>query len=182
MRIHDNEVNKISECNLMHDIINSPKRTKFLNIHYSNIIHGCMNTRKVSAVFKTFWILLDSGCRSMIVMTRLVKKLYPENDDLMLRHTQAVNITNNIKVKVYFSLPALRATNVVMWKCHVDNSAKGRYNIILEWYLWSELELNLKLSDHVIGADDGYVKESMEPMVDVYVCVCDPSTSQWGMN
>ena len=54
MRIHDNEVNKISECNLMHDIINSPKRTKFLNIHYSNIIHGCMNTRKVSAVFKTF--------------------------------------------------------------------------------------------------------------------------------
>ena len=26
--IHGNEVNKISECNLIHDILNPPKRTK----------------------------------------------------------------------------------------------------------------------------------------------------------
>ena len=35
-------------------------------------------------------------------------------------HTQAVNITTNLKVKVYFTLPALRATDVVKWKFHVD--------------------------------------------------------------
>ena len=45
-RIHDKEVNKISECNLLHDIINTPKRAKNLNIHYSHILHGCINTRK----------------------------------------------------------------------------------------------------------------------------------------
>ena len=28
MRIHDKEVNKIAECNLLHDITNNPKRTK----------------------------------------------------------------------------------------------------------------------------------------------------------
>ena len=27
-RIHDIEVNKIAECNLLHDILNPPKRTK----------------------------------------------------------------------------------------------------------------------------------------------------------
>ena len=45
-RIYDNEVNNISECNLLHDIINPPKLTKNLNSHYSPIIHGCMNTIK----------------------------------------------------------------------------------------------------------------------------------------
>ena len=46
-------------------------------------------------------------------------------------HTQAGNITTNIKVEVDFTLPALSATNVVMWKCHMDDSAKGRYDIIV---------------------------------------------------
>ena len=45
-RIHNNEVNNISECNVLHDIITPPKRTKNLNIHYSSIIHGFMNTKK----------------------------------------------------------------------------------------------------------------------------------------
>ena len=31
IRIHDKEVNKIAEYNLLHDIINPPKRTKILN-------------------------------------------------------------------------------------------------------------------------------------------------------
>ena len=41
-------------------------------------------------------------------------------------HTQAGNITTNLKVKVDFTLPELSATNAVTWKCHVDNSTKGR--------------------------------------------------------
>ena len=56
-RIHDKEVNKISEYNLLHDIINPPTRTKKLNNHYSHILHGCMNTRKVKDKFKDFLIL-----------------------------------------------------------------------------------------------------------------------------
>ena len=38
--------NKIAECNLLHDILNSSKLNKRLNIQYSPIIHGCINTRK----------------------------------------------------------------------------------------------------------------------------------------
>ena len=32
--IHDNKVNKISELNLLHDILNISKRTKNINSHY----------------------------------------------------------------------------------------------------------------------------------------------------
>ena len=46
-------------------------------------------------------------------------------------HTQTGNITTNNKVKVYFTLPALSAMHVMKWKFHVDESAKGRYNMIL---------------------------------------------------
>ena len=44
---------------------------------------------------------------------------------------QAVNITTDIKFEGEFALPELRGKNVVTWKCHVDNSAKGGYDIIL---------------------------------------------------
>ena len=43
-RIHDNKLNNISECYLLHDIINASKRTKNLNSHYYPILRGCMNT------------------------------------------------------------------------------------------------------------------------------------------
>ena len=61
-RTHDEEVNIISECNLLHDIINPLKRAKNLNSNYSPILHGCMNTRKGKEEFKNFCILLGSGC------------------------------------------------------------------------------------------------------------------------
>ena len=59
-RIHDNEVNIISENNLLHDIINPPKCIKTLNRDYSPILHGCMNTRKGGEKckpFKSYWIV-----------------------------------------------------------------------------------------------------------------------------
>ena len=46
-------------------------------------------------------------------------------------HTQSGNITTNLKVEVKFTLPELSATNVVTWKCHVDDSDKGRNCMIL---------------------------------------------------
>ena len=58
--IHDKEVNKIAEFNLLNDIINTPKRNKRLYSHYYPILHGCMNTRRGKAKFKNFRILLES--------------------------------------------------------------------------------------------------------------------------
>ena len=62
------EVNNIAKCNLIHNIINPPKRAKNLNSHYSTILHGCMNTRKGKARFNKFRILLESGCGSTIAI------------------------------------------------------------------------------------------------------------------
>ena len=45
------------------------------------------------------------------------------------QYTQAGNITTNIKVQVYSTLPKLSATNVVTCKYHIDESTKGRYNM-----------------------------------------------------
>ena len=49
--------------------------------------------------------------------------------------------------------------------CHVDDSAKGRYDMILGRYLLTALGLNLKLSGHVIKAYDGPLKRSEATMV-----------------
>ena len=135
MHMYNNEVKNIAECNLLHDIANHPKRAKNANSHYYPIIHGCMNNRKGKAKFKNFHILLENVFSSTIVMGRLFEKIFPEKDTPMQWHTQARHITSNIKVKVDFTLPALRATNVVTWKCHGDKLAKVIYNMILGRYL-----------------------------------------------
>ena len=53
IHIHDNEVNNIAECNLLHDIINPPKHAKNINSHYSPILHKFLSTRKGISKFKT---------------------------------------------------------------------------------------------------------------------------------
>ena len=44
--IHDNKVNNTAECNLLYHIIYYFKRTKYININYSPILHICMSTRR----------------------------------------------------------------------------------------------------------------------------------------
>ena len=80
-------------------------------------------------------------------------------------NTQAGNITTNLKVD--FTLPALSATNILTWNCHVDESKKGRPDMILEQDLWTEIVLNLKWSEHVIEADDVPLNGSTTPMVNL---------------
>ena len=111
--IHENEVNKVSECNLLHDILNPSKRTGLLNIHYYPILHGCMNTQKGRETFKNFLILFHSGFGSTIVIKILITKIDPIEDAVVQWHTQAVNITTNLKVKIYSTLPELSVTKVV---------------------------------------------------------------------
>ena len=130
-RIHNYEVKNIAKCNLIHDIINPPKRDNQLSSHYSDILHGCIHTRRGKAKFKIFRIIFDSGYSPTIVIRRLVNNLGLEKDAPMQWNKQAGNIKTNIKVKTYFTLPALNANNVVTWDCHVYDSAKGRHNMIL---------------------------------------------------
>ena len=81
--------------------------------------------------------------------------------------TQTGSITTNLKVKVDFTLLALSTTNIVTWKCHVDDSDRGRYEIILGRSLLTYLGLNLKKYKHVIKSDDGPLIGSTAPMVDL---------------
>ena len=65
-RINDNEVNKVYKCDLLHNVINPPKRIKNIDIHYFPILHGFMNTRKGKVKFNIFRIILESGCSSTV--------------------------------------------------------------------------------------------------------------------
>ena len=80
-------------------------------------------------------------------------------------YTEAGKITTYPKVKIDFALPELSATKIVTWNCHMDESAKDRYDIILSRYLLTALGLNLELYYHVIKADDVPIKGSEAPMV-----------------
>ena len=64
-------------------------------------------------------------------MVNIVKKVYLEKYAVMQWHAQAGNVTTYLKVKVDFALPTLSAMNIVTWKCHVDDFAEGKYEMIL---------------------------------------------------
>ena len=68
---------------------------------------------------------------------------------------------------IYSTLPKLRATNVVACKCHLDDSPKGRYDMLLGQDMLTELVLNLEFSEHVIEADYGPFIRSTTPMFDL---------------
>ena len=53
------------------------------------------------------------------------------------------------------------------WYCHVDDSTKGRYDIILGRYLLTLLGLNIKSSEQFIEADYGPLKGLTSDMVDL---------------
>ena len=50
-------------------------------------------------------------------------------------HTKAGSINTNLEVKIDFTLSELSAKTIVTYICHVDESAKGRYDMILGRYL-----------------------------------------------
>ena len=164
--INDNKVKNKSEWNLLHDILNPSKLTKNINIHYSPIMHGCMNSRKGKAKFQNFWIWLYSGCSYTIVIRRLIINLKTKEDSVMQWHTKAGNITTNTKVKIYLTWPEFSATKIVTWNCDMYVSDKGMYDMILSKDILTALWLNIKLSDHMTNANDGSLKGST-PMVDL---------------
>ena len=98
-------------------------------------------------------------------MRRLIETHNNKKYAVIQFHTQAGNITTNIKVEIYFTLPDLSMTKIMMWNFHVYDSTKVRYNMILGRNILTALGLNLKLSPHVIKADNGHLKGSTAPMV-----------------
>ena len=58
-------------------------------------------------------------------------------------HIQAGSIITNLKVNIDFTLPEFSATKIVTWNCHVDDSDKVRYGIILGRDLIKYLVLNI---------------------------------------
>ena len=82
-------------------------------------------------------------------------------------HLQAVNLTTNMKVKIYFTSPAFIATKTVTWEYHMGGLDKGILNMVLGRYLLTELLLNIKIYKHVIKSGDGPLKGSIAPMLDL---------------
>ena len=58
-------------------------------------------------------------------------KLKTKEDSVMQWNMQLGNMTNNLKVKMDLTWPEFSKTQIVTWECHADDSAKGRYNMIL---------------------------------------------------
>ena len=94
-----------------------------------------MNTRRGKAKFKNFRILLDSRCSYRSVMRSIMKNFEIKEGSVVEYHIQADNITTNLKVKIYFTLPEFSTTKTVTWNCHVYDTANGRYDIIRGRYL-----------------------------------------------
>ena len=73
--IYNNKVNHIDKFNLLHDILNPSKHTKYINSHYSPILHGCVNTRKGKSKFNNFRILLYIVCSFTIFIRSMITTL-----------------------------------------------------------------------------------------------------------
>ena len=56
---------------------------------------------------------------------------------------------------------------IVMWKFHVDESAEGRYNMILGRDLLTALGLDLNFSENIIIVSDKLYERSSATMVDL---------------
>ena len=58
-------------------------------------------------------------------------------------------------MNVDFFLPDFSATNIVMWKCHVDKSTNSIYDMILGRDIITALGLDIKFSENVIIGGEG---------------------------
>ena len=65
-----------------------------------------------------------------------------------------------------FTFPGLSSAYVVTWNCHVDESTKGRYDMITRRDILIALGLNLTLYDHAIESYYVTFKVSTETTVD----------------
>ena len=108
--IYNQGIKYIYECNLLYGILNSPKRNKNTDSHYSLILHVCMNTRRGKVKLENFRVLLYGRCTSMILIIRLTKTLEAKEYFVKQCRTRVGNITTNLKVKIDVTLPEFIST------------------------------------------------------------------------
>ena len=70
-----------------------------------------------------------------------------------------------MRVTIYFTLLEIRATKIMTWDCHVDNSVKGSYDVILGKDILTALVLNLKFSEHLLESNGGTLKGAISLIV-----------------
>ena len=80
------------------------------------------------------------------MVVKLTSKLKAKETANTTWENQYGKFLTSKKVNVDFCLPECNATKIVTWKCHVDKSNNGRYNIILGRGLLTALGLDLKFS------------------------------------
>ena len=117
-----------------------------------------MNTHSKRARFKNFRIILNSGSSSTILMGKLMSKLKSKETAETNWETQAGNFRASKNVSIDFCLPEFSATNIVAWKCHVDESNNGRYDMILGRYLLTSLGLYIKFFETSSLAEKEHTK------------------------
>ena len=87
-----------------------------------------MNTSKGRENFKNLQVMLDSGCRSTIIMGNIMSNIRKNKGVATQWKTRTKNSTTNQKVKVKIFKLEFSAKKVVTWGCDVDNSAECWYN------------------------------------------------------
>ena len=81
------------------------------------------------------------------------QKLTTKEDAVMQWKIQVGNPNTDIEVKIDSTLPEFSMTIIAKWECHMDESAIGRYNVILGRDLIIRLVLNINCFENVIEAD-----------------------------
>ena len=75
-------------------------------------------------------MLLDSGFSSTTINGQMNNVFINTLVNCTKWSTQAETFTDNFMVKVELSLSVISATKIMTWKCHMDDSTAGRYNMI----------------------------------------------------
>ena len=114
-----------------------------------------MNTHSGREKPINFRLFLDSGITSTIMMGEITSKIKQKQEAKNTWGTQTWKFTTLRKLNVDLYLPEFSTTKSVTWKCYVDDSAEGRYEMILARKLLTALGLDLKFSENTIIAGEG---------------------------
>ena len=83
--------------------------------------------------------------------------------------TQARKFTTSKKMIVDICLPEFSSMKIVTWKCHLENSTNGGYDMILDRDLLTALLIDINAFDNTILGGEGTYEGCFAPMVAVKI-------------
>ena len=122
-----NESDKEIEFHLINEILIPTKFEKNINSHNFTIIYIYMNTQNGREKFNNSQILWDSGCRSSIVIGKMISKLRKKQYVASGRHNTEISQTIR---KLKYVLPTTIQCNK---SCYMEMS-RGWLHQRLVWY------------------------------------------------